>query len=312
MSKRAFLYTLILVVLWGSHSAVATLTFTRGGGEALSRHAFLFYKLLLASVCLFVVLILTGRLRLLGRYSVKRLAKLVFAGFFGYFMYYFLYFWALGLARPQDAVAEAVIINYLFPMCTLLACAAIIGEKLTVRALISAVICFVGVYVVVSKGDFSRVIFEHPLVDLLALLAAVSWGVFSALGRRWRHEPLTGMFIFVSTALVVSGIVLLFTGGRRYPIGWEFYGTFHVGVLCNTVGVMLWFGALRHGGASLVGNLSLLSAFVALVFIRVLLPNQTIPLVAVGGLLIVTGGVLLSRTGKRRPKAPREPAEPPG
>jgi len=311
MPRRALLYTFIMIVLWGSHSPVATLTMTSGGDDALSRHAFLFYKLLLAAVCLFVVLAVTGRLRSLRQYPPKHLAKLIFAGVFGFFLYYFFLFWALQRAEPRDAVTEAVIINYLFPMCTLLASAALVREKLTLRAALSALICFFGAFLVVSRGDFSRLTFRYPLIDLLAFCAAVSWGVFSALGRRWRHEPLSGMFVFICTGVVISGAVLLFTGGRRYPIGWEFYGAFHVGFLCNTVGVMLWFYALRASGASLVGNLSLLAAFVNLIFIRLLLPAQPIPLIAVVGLAVIVFGVLISRTGKRPLVEIEQPAEPP-
>ncbi|HUW56658.1 MAG TPA: DMT family transporter [Planctomycetota bacterium] len=303
MPRRVLITTLVMIVLWGSHFPVATLTMKARDIDRLSPHALLFHKLLLAGTCLFLIMLFTGRLRELRKYSWSYIGKLVFAGVFGYFLYYFFLFGAAFRAEPADAVAEAAIINYLFPMCTLLASAAIIGEKLTVRAVVSGVICLGGAYIVVCRGDFTQVTFSHPRIDLLALLAAVSWGIFSALGRRWKHEPLSGMFIFIMTGLVVSGGVLLFTGGRRYPVGWEFYGAFHVGFICNTVGVILWFQALKHGGASLVGNLALLTAFVNLLFIRLLLPGQTIHWTAVVGLVIIILGVLLSRTGKGVPAA---------
>jgi len=312
MPKRVLIYTFIMILLWGSHFPVATLTMKAREIEPLSSHALLFHTLLLAAPCLFLIMLFTGRLRELKRYSWAHLAKLVFAGVFGYFFYYAFLFAAGARALPVDAVAEAAIINYLFPMCTLLASAAIIGEKLTARALVSGLICLGGAYVVVCRGDFTRVTFSHPWIDLFALLAAVSWGIFSALGRRWKHEPLTGMFIFIMTGLVISGLVLRFTGGRRYPVGWEFYGAFHVGFICNTVGVILWFQALKHGGASLVGNLALLTAFVNLLFIRILLPGQTIHWTAVVGLVIIILGVLLSRTAKRVPAAIPELTEPLG
>lgn len=318
MPRRVLLYTLIMIVIWGSHSPVVTRTIspvavrtmTGHTAEPLSRHAFLFYKLLLAGACLFVVIVVTGRLRTLLDYSLPEVGKLAFAGVFGYFVYYFLLFWALQRARPQDAVTEVVILNYLFPMCTLLACVAILPERLRVRAVVSAVISFAGAYIVVSGGDFTRGTFGHPFTAVLAVGAAASWGVFSALGRKWRHEPITGIFIFILTGIVISGVILPFTGGRRYPIGWEYYGAFHVGFICNTVGVMLWFLALKHGGASLAGNLSLLASFVNLLFIRLLLPEQGISGWAVVGLVIITLGVVLSRTGRHAPAA-AEVTEPP-
>jgi len=309
---RVFVYVAIMILLWGSHSPVATLSMTHGGADALSRHALLFYKLLCGATCLFIVILFTGRLRTLRSYPPRHIAKLVFAGVFGYFFYYFFLFWCLELAEPKDAITEATVINYLFPMFTLLASAAIIGEKLTVRGVVSGVVCFFGAYYAVSEGDLTRSVLRHPDIDLLAVLAAASWGLFTAMGRRWRHEILTGIFIFILTGLAISGCVLLFTGGRRYPVGWEIYGVFHVGFLCNTLGVILWFAALKRGGASLVGNLSLLTAFVNLLFIRLLLPEQSISKAAGVGLAIIVVGVLLSRTGKPLPVEASEPVEPPG
>jgi drug/metabolite transporter (DMT)-like permease len=311
MPTRVLLYTLVMVVLWGSHSPVATLTMTGHGGSPLSQHGLLFFKLLFAGGCLFVVILCTGRLREFRKYAWRDVRSLVFAGVFGYFLYYYFLFGALQRAQPEKAVTEAVFLNYLFPTCTLLASAAILRERLTVRSVVCAVVSLAGAGLVVSRGDFTQLAFRHPVVDLMAVAAAVSWGIFSALGRRRAYEPLTSLFIFILTGLVLAGCVLPFASGRHLPVGWEFYGAFHVGFVCNTVGVMLWFRALKEGGASLAGNLSLLAAFVSVVFIRLLLPDQAISPWAVGGLAVILLGVLFSRAPARRLAEPSQPASPP-
>ncbi len=124
MSGRVLLYTLLMVLLWGSHAAVVSLTMSSGGQDPLTRHGLLFFSLVFADICLFAIVVLSGRLRVLKSYSWGRIARLAFAGMFGYFLYYVTYFWALERANPEHAVAEAAIINYLFPMCTLFAAAA--------------------------------------------------------------------------------------------------------------------------------------------------------------------------------------------
>jgi len=308
MLTRVLVYTLIMVVLWGSHSPVATLTMTAHGGTPLSQHGLLFFKLLFAAACLFVIILCTGRLREFRKYTWRDVRSLAFAGVFGYFLYYFFLFGALRRAEPEKAVTEAIFLNYLFPTCTLLASAAILRERLTVRSVVCAVVSLAGACVVVCGGDFTRLTPRHPVIDLMAVAAAVSWGVFSALGRRRTYEPLTGLFLFILTGLVLAGCVLPFAGGRHVPVGWEFYGAFHVGFICNTVGVMLWFLALKEGGASLVGNLSLLAAFVNLVFIRLLLPDQAISPWAVAGLAVILLGVLFSRPPAPRPAETSPPA----
>ena len=311
MSRRVLFYVLIVVVLWGSHSPVATLVMTAHGGTPLSQHGLLFFELLFAGGCLFVIILCTGRLGEFRKYTWGDVRSLVFAGVFGYFLNYFFLLGALALARPENAVTEAIILDHLFPMCTLLASAAILRERLTVRGLVSAAVGFAGACVVVCQGDFTRIALRHPLVDLMAVAAAASWGIFSALGRRRPYEPLTSLFVFILTGLVIAGCILPFTGGRHVPVGWEFYGAFHIGFLSNTLGVMLWLLALKEGGASVVGNLALLAAFVNLVLIRLLLPDQTISPWAMAGLAGILLGVLLSRVPARRQPDPSRPPSPP-
>ena len=86
-------------------------------------------------------------------------------------------------------------INYLFPMCTVLASAVILREKLSLRGITSALICFVGVVIVATSArnkaatsDAAETLsFAVPsLCHFLALGAAVSWGIFSALGHKTR------------------------------------------------------------------------------------------------------------------------------
>ena len=318
MPTRAIVYTLILILIWGSAHTMATLAFTSADpgtdprAEPLSRHAFLFYCMCCGTVALFVMILVKKRLPTLFSYSLKTVARLVFTGVFGFFIYYLLLNWAFYLARAQNAVPEVMSINYLFPMCTLLASAAILREKLNLSGIISALICFVGVVIVatsarneVSTGGAAETfsMTAPSLCHFLALGAAVSWGVFSALGRKWKHEFLTGMFVYALTGVVLSGIVFLSTSGRMIPVGWEYVRTVYVGVVCNTVGALLWFAALRRGGTLLVSNLVLLTAFVSLVYVWLLMGDQTIRWQAVTGLTVIILGILLSHT-QAKPVAP--------
>lgn len=303
MLSRALLYSLAMIVLWGSHAAVAKMTLGAYASDPLPRQSLVFLNQLWGSAFLFLVVLATGRMKVLRGYSWGQLGRLAFAGVFGGFLYYFFLFWAFELA-PPDVLAEANIINYLFPIVTVIVSALIIPEKLTTRAIVSVVISFIGAYVVVSRGAFDLSKFAYVRVDLLAFAAAVAWGVFSSLGRKFSPEPITGMFVYITTGLALSACMLPFANGRTYPVGWEIYGTFHIGVLCNSLGVIMWFQALRYGGAALVGNLSYFACFASLGFIWLLLA-EPVSVWSILGLCVITVGVFLSRSG--RPAAPLQP-----
>jgi drug/metabolite transporter (DMT)-like permease len=130
--------------------------------------------------------------------------------------------------------------------------------------------------------------------DLLALLAAASWGVYSALVRPLmdRYSPNRISTVVVCAALPMLAVVSLPQVLRQdYAAitlgGWAalVYSVFFSLVVTN----VLWFGAIQRGGAARATAVLPIQPFLGALFAFVLLGETVTLLQIVGGVIVVVG-----------------------
>ena len=96
--------------------------------------------------------------------------------------------------RHSTAV-NCALIQGLSPMATALIAGAVIGEPVTRRQKIGAVLGFIGVFGLISRGSLSYVLeLRFNPGDLIFLCSATVWAFYSVIGRRvMRHRsPVSG------------------------------------------------------------------------------------------------------------------------
>jgi drug/metabolite transporter (DMT)-like permease len=188
----------------------------------------------------------------------------------------------------------------------------VLGEKLSWARVAGIALAAVGVLMVVSKDDPATLLagrFGAP-GDILILLSAPNWAVFSVLSRgALRRYPATRMMFYVMTIGWLFTSVLFFTGpglseiGRITPRGWAALG--FLGVACSGLAYIAWYDALQHMPASQVGAFLYLEPLVAMTVAAVVLSEPILLSTVVGGAVIL-GGVWLVN---RRPGEPGAPPE---
>ena len=98
---------------------------------------------------------------------------------------------AVGLAFSREQVIEVSIINYLWPGLTLIFSLPILHKKGRITLIPGIFSAFCGFYLAtIQSGMFSWEMFKgnfqvNYFPYLLAFLAAISWGLYSNLARRW-------------------------------------------------------------------------------------------------------------------------------
>ncbi len=163
-------------------------------------------------------------------------------------------------------VVEANLINYLWPMLTVLAVSCLPGQKLRPEYIIGALIGFAGVVLVVQKPDVlvfdlaaenmvvpkpGGILFDLAAGHLVELTGATAWAVYSAGTRLIKHHP--GDY---NTAAFLCNSVLLFCAHQVLEAPWTFKpGIFLLIALLGTmsgIAYLLWDGAMKHGHAAIV------------------------------------------------------------
>jgi len=146
--------------------------------------------------------------------QVRALSGLYLFGCGGIFVFYMLaVYLAVGLANDRQQVLEVGLINYLWPVFTIFFSVFLLGKSAKLYLIPGMALGFLGAFLVVTQGDsiswapFSRNALTNPWAYFLALMAAVSWGLYSNLSRRWGGEKSGNAVPFF---MMVTGLVLGF------------------------------------------------------------------------------------------------------
>src|SRR6185503_3732942 len=128
----------------------------------------------------------------------------------------------------------------------------LLKERLGWIKSLGILLAFIGVLVVVSKGDFSSISvgrFGAP-GDVLILISAVNWAVFSALSRRGlKSYPASLMMFYVmSFGWVFTSLLFIPTRGfaeigNLTANGWM--GVAFLGIFCSGLAYSAWYDALK-------------------------------------------------------------------
>ena len=272
----------MLLLIWGSFAAVSKLVL----GETDSYQT-LFYIFCFSAVIRIVQAIAKGTLRQFRQLGKKDWFLLVFCGLL-FFLYYFLYL----MAMDMIPAVEAMIINYLFPVFIVLFAVPINKEKLTALKIVSLVVCFAGIVVLVTGGNFADVRLSSLPGDLLALGAAVSWGLFSNFGKRNQADPDVSYFVYTIVSLAMSVAAMSALSVFQLPDLPVMAGCAWLGLGNIVLALAMWIRIMKQSSASTAATLSFFAPFVSLALIALLTDEKITVAALIGMALIVAGNVI--------------------
>ncbi len=167
---------------------------------------------------------------------------------------------------------------------------------------VGILLAFFGVLVVVSKGDLTSISigkFGAP-GDILILISAVNWAVFSALSRRGLrlHSASLMMFYVISFGWLFTSLLFLQTNGfaeiTELTInGWMAVG--FLGVFCSGLAYIAWYDALKALTSAQAGVFLYIEPLVAVVVAFFFLDEAITPASVLGGAVILFGVWLVNR-----------------
>ena len=292
---------ILAIIFWGT-----TIAFSRSLTEQLGSITAASWIYLLSGVfsCIYLVSIPTGFSK------VFQLPSLYLFGCGTLFVFYTVCLYlAVGLAFSREQVIEVSIINYLWPGLTLVFSLPILHKKARISLIPGVVMAFAGFYLVaVQSGMFSWEGFKgnfqiNGLPYLLAFMAAVSWGLYSNLSRRWAGHTEGGA---VPIFLLVTGLILTIL---RFAFLEESYWTprivielLYMSIFPTFLAYTFWDKAMRKGKIILVASLSyftpLLSIIISSLYLQVVVRENL--WIACG--LVIVGAIICKYSVVNRAK----------
>jgi drug/metabolite transporter (DMT)-like permease len=163
-------------------------------------------------------------------------------------------------------------------------------------------LAFVGVLIVISKGNLHAISigrFGAP-GDLLILISAVNWAVFSVLSRRGlkTYPASLMMFYVMSFGWLFTSLLFLPTKGFAEISNLTFSGWMGIsflGIFCSGLAYIAWYDALKALTTAQTGVFLYIEPIVTVVLAFFLLREAITAALLLGGAIILFGVWLVNR-----------------
>jgi len=173
-------------------------------------------------------------------------------------------------------------------------------ERITIIQITGITIAFLGLLLLVSKGDLTSIDLISNKGDFLVLLSSFTWAVYSLVGKKItiNYPPLmTILYLFVMMSLYL--IPFTINGSNIFSVlslsttAW--ISILFLGLFCSGIAYVLWAQSLSEMPATKVGAFLYIEPFVTVFAAWILLNEKITLLTFVSGLIIIFGVAIVNR-----------------
>jgi drug/metabolite transporter (DMT)-like permease len=202
---------------------------------------------------------------------------------------------AVALAANPSQVVVVGLINYLWPGLSLVFALPLLGKKARPFLPLGILVALAGILLSSWQPglDWAAGLSAAAEPYLWALVAAVSWALYSNLSRRWAGESSTGavpLFLLVSGLLL--GLCRLFTPEQSHWSPQTGLMLAYMAVFPAFLAYSFWDQAVRRGRIILVASLSYLTPLLSTLITVLVLGVPPTPLLGLAALLVFAGAVV--------------------
>ncbi|MGY2779703.1 drug/metabolite transporter (DMT)-like permease [Thermostichus sp. MS-CIW-23] len=290
---RAYVYLAAAILGWAT--AASAFKF---GLRYLSPTVLLIFSALSSCLILGIVLVVTGRARLIGRQKGSQVRLSALQGLLNPFGYYGVLFQAYDRLSAQAAMA----LNYTWPLVLALLAVPLLGERFRWRLVLALGVSLLGVVLVATGGSWGTLQAGDPWGVLLAVGSSGIWALYWLLNVRDGRDAVLKLFMGFFFGSLYGLLLLPFqeVSWTVAGLGWAAY----IGLAEMGLTFVFWLRALELAGhRGSLANWVYVTPFLSLGLIAVLL-GERIALGSVLGLGLILASNLW---GSRREKSPADP-----
>lgn len=286
--KNAYGLAAISIFLW---STVATISKILLG--SLTSFQVLWASMPFAILFLLFVSIWTGNIKHLKHYRLKDYLISILCGIPGTFFYYVFYYSATAIMPAS----QAFIVNYLWPIMSVVFACIILKEKLNLRKGIAIFMSFAGV-VIVTGSDILSLEYSTIVGSSLCVFGAVSYGLFTALTRKYPYNKTLTILLSYTVTFIFTTIINGVKGDLFMPSLLQLAGFCWNGTFAVAAGSTCWVLALASGKTAKISNLAYITPFLSIVWTAIFL-KEPITVSAIAGLSVIVLGILIQLKDKK-------------
>ncbi len=287
--KKTYIFAFTSIFFWSTIATVSKLLLS-----SMNSYQVLACSSFFGFWALFFINLITGNFKKLKTYRPKDYLTMALIGLPGTFFYYVFYY--SGTARML--ASQAFIVNYLWPIMSVLFACMLLKETLTMRKIIAILISFLGVFTV-AGGDLIRFNVATVVGAAFCVLGAVSYGSFTALNQKFVYDKRLATMFFFFFSCILSTIISVASGTPLSLTAPQVLGLAYNGVFVMAVASTTWAIALESGKTAKISNLAYITPFLSLVWTRLFL-KEPITLWSMLGLCIIILGIFIQLKDKQK------------
>jgi len=280
----AIVYIVLCIVLWSLIPTVAK--FAQSG---LDHHQYLFYSSIVSFLSIFIVSLFQKNLKEILTYS-KKIFLILFALGFLDFLYYLLLYFGYNHANGL----EVLVIQYMWPIFIVIFSLVILKENFTKKKLLSLLLGFLGVSLVITKGEYTSLDFSQIDVLLIVMLGAIAFALFSVLSKVVKVDATNAVMIYFFSAILYSSITLSSYSSFIVPSSEDWISILINGVLINGISYLFWIKGLQVFDASKVAPFLFITPVLSAFFLILFFDEEILPIYFVGLLFVILSGLVNS------------------
>jgi drug/metabolite transporter (DMT)-like permease len=289
--SKAVFFTILAGVLWGTSFPIIKVGLT-----TIDPFAFVFWRFLVASVTLLVIMQLLGKLKL--KITDKKL--LVFLGIAngsGYLLQY--------VGMNYTTTAKAALFINLSAMWVALLSPKLLGESFSRKKIAGVLFGLVGIIFVSTSLDFSGLSGGQLIGDVMLLVSGVAWALFMIYNKKMITGPTSAVFQSMTWVLVLTMLSIapfaVFAGVRILDLsGMAWAAIAYTAIVCWVLPYFLWLEGLKHLSAFTSSVLLLSEIVVAVVASVAVLKEPVTVFSSIGAFFIIIAIALVSVKDKKR------------
>ncbi|WP_455755616.1 DMT family transporter [Sulfurimonas sp.] len=283
-SNISIIYVFLCIVLW---SLIPT--FAKFGQSSLDNHQYLFYSSIVSFLTLLFISIITKQIKEVFTYSKKIILVLFGLGFLDFLYYLLLYY-----GYKEANGLEVLVIQYMWPIFIVILSLFILKETLTKNKLLSVVFGFIGVSVVITKGDFTQLNFSNIDVLIIVILGAISFALFSVLSKKVKTNLTNAVMVYFFSAILFSFVTISMYSEFIIPSSDDWISIIVNGVFLNGISYLFWIKALQNMDASKVAPYIFITPILSAFFLILFFDEPILISYFVGLVFVIISGLLNS------------------
>ena len=287
-ANLGIIYIALCIILWSLIPTVAK--FAQSG---LDHHQYLFYSSIVSFLSIFIVSLYQGNIKEIFLYSKKIILVLFALGFLDFLYYLLLYF---GYKHANGL--EVLVIQYMWPIIIVFFSIVILKEEFTKKKLLSVILGFIGVSLVITKGDFVSLNFSQIDVLFIVMIGSIAFALFSVLSKVVKVDATNAVMIYFFSAILYSIVTVSTHSSFILPSSSDWISILINGAFINGISYLFWIKGLQIFDASKVAPYLFITPILAAFFLILFFDEPILTIYFVGLFFVVLSGLINSIKSK--------------